>query len=55
MLSDLLLSDLDWVGCIVFIDVCLVRIVVFVEELWCVIFGIGGENGWYFLFLLWVI
>lgn len=53
--SDPLPSDPDWAGRTVFTDARSVRTAASVEELWRVILGIGGENGWYSSPLLWAI
>lgn len=55
VLSDPLPNDFEWVGCFVYIDEWMMCMSVSPAQLWLVIEGIGGENGWYFLFLLWVI
>jgi hypothetical protein len=51
--SDPLPSDPDWAGHTVFLDVKHRRSAASVSELWTVIEGIGGENGWYSFPLAW--
>src|SRR5690606_16205152 len=51
--SDPLPSDPDWAGRTVFTDERSVKTSASVEELWQVIQGIGGSNGWYSSPLLW--
>lgn len=53
--SDPLPSDPDWAGRTVFTDVRSVKTAASVEDLWRVIVGIGGENGWYSSPLLWAV
>ncbi len=51
--SDPLPSDPEWAGRTVYTDVRTAHTEASVEELWAVIEGIGGENGWYSAPLLW--
>ncbi|MEJ1089068.1 SDR family oxidoreductase [Microbacterium sp. Mu-80] len=51
--SDPLPSDPDWAGHTVFTDSRSVETTASAAELWSVIVGIGGENGWYSSPLLW--
>ncbi len=51
--SDPLPSDPDWAGRTVFTDQRTARTAASPERLWAVIEGIGGENGWYSMPLLW--
>lgn len=53
--SDPLPSDPDWAGRTVFTDSRSVATTASPEELWRVILGIGGENGWYSSQLLWAV
>ncbi|MGX1696372.1 SDR family oxidoreductase [Microbacterium keratanolyticum] len=53
--SDPLPSDPDWAGRTVFTDERSVKTSASVEELWQVIQGIGGSNGWYSSPLLWAL
>ncbi len=53
--SDPLPSDPEWAGRTVFTDVRVVRTPAPVEDLWAVIAGIGGVNGWYSAPVLWAI
>ncbi|WP_338567171.1 SDR family oxidoreductase [Microbacterium paraoxydans] len=53
--SDPLPSDPDWAGRTVFTDKRSVATRASVAELWRVILGIGGENGWYSSPLLWAV
>lgn len=51
--ADLLPSDPDWTGHTVYLDIKQKHADAPVEELWKVIEGIGGENGWYSLPVAW--
>jgi len=51
--SDLLPSDPDWSGHTVFTDARQQHSEANVDELWSVVEGIGGENGWYSFPLAW--
>ena len=51
--SDLLPSDPDWSGHTVFTDVQEVNSAASPEQLWRVVEGIGGANGWYSLPVAW--
>ncbi|WP_165069321.1 SDR family oxidoreductase [Marisediminicola senii] len=51
--ANLLPSDPDWTGHTVFIDFKQRQSTASVDELWKVIEGIGGENGWYSLPVAW--
>lgn len=51
--SDPLPSDPDWAGRTVYTDLRTQRTSASPEQLWAVIAGIGGENGWYSAPLLW--
>ena len=53
--SDPLPSDPEWAGRTVFTDVRSVKTTASSAELWRVIVGIGGENGWYSSPLLWAV
>ncbi|MDZ8200048.1 SDR family oxidoreductase [Microbacterium sp. SSW1-59] len=53
--SDPLPSDPDWAGRTVFTDARTAVTDAPVEQLWSVIEGVGGENGWYSSGLLWAI
>lgn len=53
--SDPLPSDPDWAGRTVFTDSRSVATRASAAELWRVILGIGGENGWYSSPLLWAV
>jgi uncharacterized protein YbjT (DUF2867 family) len=53
--SDPLPSDPDWAGHIVYIDEREQHAAAPVTDLWQVIEGVGGENGWYSSPLLWAI
>jgi len=53
--SDPLPSDPEWAGRTVFTDARSVATTASVAELWRVILGIGGENGWYSSPLLWAV
>jgi len=53
--SDLLPSDPDWSGHTVFTDVREQRSKATPEQLWRVIEGIGGKNGWYSFPLAWAV
>lgn len=53
--SDPLPSDPDWAGRTVFTDVRTVRTSASVDDVWRVILGIGGENGWYSTPWLWAL
>ncbi|WP_157009044.1 SDR family oxidoreductase [Agromyces laixinhei] len=53
--SDPLPSDPDWAGHIVYVDTRTRHSEAPVAELWRVIEGVGGENGWYSFPLLWAI
>lgn len=53
--SDPLPSDPDWAGRTVFTDSRSVTTTASPAELWRVILGIGGENGWYSSPLLWAV
>ncbi len=53
--SDPLPSDPDWAGRTVFTDVRSRPTAASREELWAVIEGVGGENGWYSSSLLWAV
>ncbi len=51
--ANLLPSDPDWTGHTVFTDVQHAHADAPVEQLWKVVEGIGGENGWYSLPVAW--
>ncbi|WP_341940621.1 SDR family oxidoreductase [Microbacterium sp. LWH10-1.2] len=53
--SDPLPSDPDWAGRTVFTDARTVETGASAADLWRVIVGIGGENGWYSSPLLWAV
>ncbi|MCS5733952.1 SDR family oxidoreductase [Herbiconiux daphne] len=53
--SDPLPSDPDWAGHTVFLDVKERTTSARVEDLWRVIEGIGGQNGWYSFPLAWAV
>jgi uncharacterized protein YbjT (DUF2867 family) len=53
--SDPLPSDPQWAGRVVYTDVRTVETTASREDLWRVITGIGGENGWYSTPLLWAL
>jgi hypothetical protein len=53
--SDPLPSDPDWAGRTVFTDSRTAMTDAPVDQLWSVIEGVGGENGWYSAGLLWAI
>lgn len=53
--SDSLPSDPDWAGRTVYTDVRTARTSAAPEQLWAVITGIGGENGWYSTPVLWAL
>lgn len=53
--SDPLPSDPDWAGRLVYTDVRTMATTANAAQLWSVIEGIGGENGWYSSPLLWAI
>ncbi|MDZ8276897.1 SDR family oxidoreductase [Microbacterium aquimaris] len=53
--SDPLPSDPDWAGRTVFTDSRTAMTEAPVEQLWSVIEGVGGENGWYSAGLLWAV
>ncbi len=53
--SDPLPSDPDWAGRAVFTDARSVHTTASVDDLWRVVVGIGGENGWYSSPLLWTV
>lgn len=53
--SDPLPSDPDWAGRTVYTDVQVAPTSAPVSDLWAVISGIGGTNGWYSAPLLWAI
>lgn len=53
--SDPLPSDPEWAGRTVFTDIRVVRTPAPVDDLWAVIAGIGGVNGWYSAPVLWAI
>ncbi|MCX6502791.1 MAG: SDR family oxidoreductase [Microbacterium sp.] len=53
--SDPLPSDPDWSGRTVFTDTRTVHTTASVEDVWRVIIGIGGQNGWYSTPLLWAV
>ncbi len=53
--SDPLPSDPDWAGHTVYLDVKERRTAARVEDLWRVIEGIGGQNGWYSFPLAWAV
>ncbi|MEJ3403320.1 SDR family oxidoreductase [Rathayibacter sp. YIM 133350] len=53
--SDPLPSDPDWAGVTVYTDVRSRRTAAPVENLWSVIEGVGGENGWYSLPPAWAL
>jgi uncharacterized protein YbjT (DUF2867 family) len=53
--SDPLPSDPDWAGRTVFTDARTLRTTASVDELWRVIQGIGGTNGWYSSPFLWAV
>ncbi|MCC4249958.1 SDR family oxidoreductase [Microbacterium testaceum] len=53
--SDPLPSDPDWAGRLVYTDERTMRTTASPAQLWSVIEGIGGENGWYSSPVLWAI
>lgn len=53
--SDPLPSDPDWAGRTVFTDQRTLQTKASVDQLWRVIVGIGGENGWYSSPFLWAV
>jgi uncharacterized protein YbjT (DUF2867 family) len=53
--SDPLPSDPDWAGRTVFTDARSLETKASVDDLWRVIIGIGGENGWYSSPFLWAV
>ncbi|OAN33427.1 SDR family oxidoreductase [Microbacterium sp. H83] len=53
--SDPLPSDPDWAGRTVFTDARTLRSKASVDELWRIIIGIGGSNGWYSSPFLWAV
>ncbi|MFB7249250.1 SDR family oxidoreductase [Microbacterium sp. NPDC056234] len=53
--SDPLPTDPEWAGRTVFTDARSLRTQASVDELWRVIVGIGGENGWYSSPFLWAV
>jgi uncharacterized protein YbjT (DUF2867 family) len=53
--SDPLPSDPDWAGHTVYLDVKQRRTPAPADELWRVIEGIGGQNGWYSFPLAWAV
>jgi hypothetical protein len=53
--SDPLPSDPEWAGRMVFVDARSVTTSASPEQVWAVIAGIGGVNGWYSSRLLWEI
>ena len=53
--SDPLPSDPDWAGRTVFTDARSLETTASVDELWRVILGIGGSNGWYSSPFLWAV
>jgi len=53
--SDLLPSDPDWSGHTVYTDLREQHSAASVEQLWTVIEGIGGKNGWYSFPLAWAV
>lgn len=53
--SDPLPSDPDWAGRTVFTDARTVQTTASVTDLWTVIVGIGGVNGWYSSPVLWAL
>jgi hypothetical protein len=53
--ADALPSDPDWAGHTVFVDERTRSTRAEVSDLWAVIEGIGGENGWYSLPLAWAV
>ena len=53
--SDPLPSDPDWAGRTVFTDARSLETTASVEQLWRVILGIGGSNGWYSSPFLWAV
>ncbi|GAA2075132.1 SDR family oxidoreductase [Microbacterium hatanonis] len=53
--SDPLPSDPEWAGRMVFVDARSVTTSASPEQVWAVIAGIGGANGWYSSRLLWSI
>ena len=53
--SDPLPSDPDWAGSTVYTDVREARSPATTEQLWKVIEGVGGENGWYSLPPAWAL
>ena len=53
--SDPLPSDPDWAGRTVFTDARTMQTKASVDELWRVIAGIGGKNGWYSSPFLWAV
>ncbi|MFJ2551512.1 SDR family oxidoreductase [Microbacterium sp. NPDC087591] len=53
--SDPLPSDPDWAGRTAFTDARSLQTSASVDDLWSVIVGIGGENGWYSSPFLWAV
>lgn len=53
--SDPLPSDPDWAGRLVFTDARELKTTASVDQLWPVILGIGGTNGWYSSRFLWAV
>lgn len=53
--SDPLPNDPDWAGRTVYTDERTVRTDAPPEDLWSIIIGIGGDNGWYSSPLLWAV
>ena len=53
--SNLLPSDPDWSGHTVYTDLRVQHSEASVDELWQVVEGIGGENGWYSFPLAWAV
>jgi hypothetical protein len=53
--SDPLPSDPEWAGRTVFTDARTLQTSASVDDLWRVIVGIGGENGWYSSPFLWAV
>jgi uncharacterized protein YbjT (DUF2867 family) len=53
--SDPLPSDPDWAGRLVFTDARELKTTASVDQLWRVILGIGGTNGWYSSRFLWAV
>ena len=53
--SDPLPSDPDWAGHIVYVDERAQRSSARAQDLWRIIVGVGGENGWYSFPLAWAV